>query len=529
MNKLLKVGLLAGSTVVAVKSVSILMNDDLGDVKYDIKKFYNKITASTTERVRREERVRPKVVVLGSGWAALSFIQHLDKDEIDLTVVSPRSFFFYTPLLAGACTGTVSQTAIAESIRWYCPHGPHSRFLQGECLNIDPRTQTLSCRASGDVELDMAYDYLIVAVGADTADFGIPGVREHSVPMKEIEHGAAIQRAVLEKLESANALLASAGTTPGSDAEARLRKELRWVIIGGGPSGVELSAELSDFINTDVARYFPHLRAHIQLTLVEATPRLLPVFDAQISAYTADMLREGGAEVLCDTMVTRITADAVEVKKPLERTADGAPATETIPCGLAVWAGGIKCKPITQKIRDSVGAPEAQHSRHGLVVDGGLKVLGLPPGGGDGSVFALGDCAVSGCAPTAQVAYQQGTYLGRRFRDSVLSAEQPKSEYPSFSYVHRGSLAYIGSSRGVADLKPLLWEHYPDPGRGGLRVEGGPAFLIWRSLYFTKLMSGRNKLQVAGDWLKTWLCGRDISSLKVLPPTQKGSEKSKKD
>jgi len=501
---------------IGVKSVFVILNDEVSEVKYDMKKLYQR----QFKRSLEEKVVRPKVVVLGSGWAALSFIQHLDKDQVDLTVVSPRSFFFYTPLLAGACTGTVSQTAIAESIRWYCPHGAYSRFLQGECTSVNPFARTLTCRASGGVQTQLDYDYLVVAVGADTADFGIPGVREHAVPMKEIEHGATIQRAVLEKLENANALL-----TAESANISRVRKELRWVIVGGGPSGVELSAELCDFINTDVKTYFPHLREHIQLTLVEATPRLLPVFDAHISTYTAKMLREEGAQVLCDTLVTRITADSVDVKKPKEVDAAGAPTTETIPCGLTVWAGGIKCKPITESIRSSLGVEAAalQKSRHGLVVDSRFEVLGAPGAttGSPASMFALGDCAVSGCAPTAQVAYQQGTYLGRRFRDSILSKAQDDLDqpYPPFSYVHRGSLAYIGSSRGVADLKPLLWEHYPNP--GSLQVEGGTAFLIWRSLYFTKLMSGRNKLQVAGDWLKTWLYGRDISSLKLLPPAHK--------
>lgn len=562
MQRVVKVAAIAGSTALVGKSAYIILSDEWSEVKYDIKKFYKNMFLDSVEKRHHEERQRPKVVVLGSGWAALSFIQHLDKDEIDLTVVSPRSFFFYTPLLAGACTGTVSQTAIAESIRRYCPHSTHCRFLQAECTSVDPMKKTLDCRASGGVLTTLSYDHLVVAVGADTADFGIPGVREYAIPMKEIEHGAAIQRAVLEKLEVANALWARA-TAADMD---RLRKELRWVVIGGGPSGVELSAELCDFINTDVATHFPHLKGHIRLTLVEATPRLLPVFDQHISDYTAKMLAEEGAQVLCNTLVTRITADTVEVKKPRENKLDGDKQEdkeiETIDCGLAVWAGGIKCKGITQSIRDSLCVPSVQTSRHGLIVDNYLQVKGAD------SICALGDCAVSGAAPTAQVAYQQGTYLGRRFRDSLLQQQQVgqkehhqqqtekstsdssdssdnsnnnsnSSSYPEFKYVHRGTLAYIGSSRGVADLKPLLWERYPgnstrngisgnDKTGGSLQVEGNTAYILWRSLYFTKLMSGRNRLQVAGDWFKTWMCGRDISSLELLPASTETADTAKK-
>ena len=135
-------------------------------------------------------------------------------------------------------------------------------------------------------------------------------------------------------------------------------------------------------------------------------------------------------------------------------------------------------------------------------------------------MWAIGDCAVAGCGPTAQAANQQGIYLGRLFRDTQFDQEKI-SVSPEFQYHNKGALAYVGGSKGVAELKSLLWDHYPTPG-GQVSIEGAGAFAIWRSLYFSKLMSGRNQAQVGFDWIRTSLFGRDISSPYITKPTVVG-------
>ncbi len=199
-----------------------------------------------------------------------------------------------------------------------------------------------------------------------------------------------------------------------------------------------------------------------------------------------------------------------------------------------VWAGGIRTRPFTQRLADAINSldpmSKPQNNRRGLVVDNHLAVVGA-----GGAVFSLGDCAASGCAPTAQAAFQQGAYLGKLFTNQVIKCwdkethSHPQSDWPAFQYVDRGALAYVGSSKGVAELKPFLWNKYPLLSGGldssptsavipaALHLEGGNAFAIWRSLYFTKLMSQKNRVHVSFDWLKTSMFGRDISSLYVIP------------
>jgi len=259
----------------------------------------------------------------------------------------------------------------------------------------------------------------------------------------------------------------------------------------------------------------------------EATGKILGTFDPHISAYAKHSLVEQGATVLCDAMVTSVSDNKVMLK---ERTSDGAEVSKSIDYGVFVWAGGIAARPITRKFATAIGGEQVPSGRavRGLVVDERFRVKGVS----DGSVWAIGDCALSGCAPTAQAAYQQGTYLGRMLRDCEMDPARIES-YPKFEMVNYGSLAYVGASRGVAELKTVLWDKHPaksvGQGQGGENtvVEGSGAFAIWRSLYFSKLLSQRNKAQVGFDWAKTGVFGRDISSpynLRISDATQKSTK-----
>lgn len=190
----------------AAKALMLTFNDDWDDVRVAAK---NLVTFSSSPKPK------PRVVVLGSGWGALSFIRKLDQSEVDLTIVSPRPFFFYTPLLAGTATGTVSSSSIVEPIRWFCDRVGHggARYIQADCTSIDPHTKRLSCTIPAATHtpltpstLALEYDYLVISVGAEPATFNIPGVREHTRFIKEVEDGIAIQRDILQKLELASAL-----------------------------------------------------------------------------------------------------------------------------------------------------------------------------------------------------------------------------------------------------------------------------------------------------------------------------------
>jgi NADH:ubiquinone reductase (non-electrogenic) len=216
------------------------------------------------------------------------------------------------------------------------------------------------------------------------------GVKEHAVFMKEVENGLEVQKRILHQLEHASALMSKNPSDPEID------RALHWVVVGGGPTGVELTAELSDFVNADVKKYFPHLYNRVNITLVEATDKILGTFTDEISAYAEKSLTEGGASVRCNAMVTSMTDKVVNLKeKPISfPSATATPTTtnaiNTVPVytkseiqyGILVWAGGIAARPVTKVIAAAVGniqLPEKGISFvRGLVVDDKFRVKGQP-------------------------------------------------------------------------------------------------------------------------------------------------------
>jgi NADH dehydrogenase FAD-containing subunit len=441
-SRLPRTALLTTAAALSIKALIITANGDWDDVVYAAKK-----------KLRPSHAKKPRIVVLGTGWGALSFIQKLDQDAVELTVVSPRSFFFYTPLLAGTATGTISHNSIMEPVRWSLTPGAAS-FVQAECTAIDPVAKRITVQSPHAAPQSLEYDFLVCAVGAVPATFNIPGVREHARFLKEVEDGILLQRDILTNLERASTLLAAAppgASAAAAEADAEVARLLSWVVIGGGPTGVELSGELADFLRAEVARYFPALAPRVRITLVEAADRVLGVFEAPLAAAAATTLASLGVRVECNTAVTRVAPGAVEFRRT--KTAE----TGALPAGVCVWAGGVARRPVVEAFAKSVDPSGAlQTSRHGLLIDGFFRVRGVA----DGSVFALGDCAVSGAAPTAQAAAQQGRFLGRAFRDHLAAlagaADPAAAGVPPFVLVaRRARLHGRRTGRRGAQVAPL--------------------------------------------------------------------------
>ena len=212
-----------------------------------------------------------------------------------------------------------------------------------------------------------------------------------------------------------------------------------------------------------------------------------------------------------DQFVTGVNEKSIKLKAAKDKTAS------SLDYGVMVWAGGIAARPVTKHFAELIGGVQVEKlgrgGVRGLKVDEKFNVQGVK------NVWAIGDCALSGAPPTAQAAYQQGKYLGRLFRDvgdvgDALAVE----EYEPFCYMNYGALAYVGSSKGVADLKLHLWGEDAPAGRGqdskggNAIIEGTAAFTIWRSLYFSKMLSLRNRFQVGTDWAIGSLFGREVRS-----------------
>ncbi|KAM0788074.1 hypothetical protein ACM66B_001245 [Microbotryomycetes sp. NB124-2] len=451
----------------------------------------------------------PTIVVAGNGWGSTAFLKSLDNEGYNVVVISPRNYFLFSPLLPSVTVGTLSARSILEPTRFLTRHKKRRvEVYESEITEVDPVKKTVRfvdnspIKGAVDVQ-ELPFDYLVYSVGAENNTFGIKGVKEHACFLKEIWDAEKIREKLMDCIESANF---------AGQSQEEIDRLLSFVVVGGGPTGVEYAGELHDFLKEDLASWYPDIADRIKITLVEALPNVLPMFSKQLIDYTNSTFQENKIDVRTKTMVSEVKDKVILAKNEKKETIE-------IPYGLLVWATGNTARPVTRDLMQRL--PETQNSRRGLLVDEHLRVLGA-----DG-IFALGDCTATSWAPTAQAASQQGHYLARVFAqlakkqtllkemeeaktsnadasrlDSLANAVIRASNIKPFHYSHQGSLAYIGSDKAIADL-PVL--------SGNLAVGGLATYYFWRSAYLSQLFSLRNRILVATDWAKCKVLGRDVS------------------
>ena len=262
---------------------------------------------------------RERIVILGSGWAGLNAMKKCGGEGKDVVVVSPRPHFLYTPLLAGSAVGTTTLRSVCEPIRAVIENSwtTDAKFIRADARAIDAAKKTVSLKTGdGDKNLELPYDKLVIAVGAQPNTFGIPGVQENALFLKEAEDSAKLHARLLSNLERASAALACGECNQVVDAL------LTVVVVGGGPTGVELCAELADFRKDDIERrYGREVADRFRIVLAEAMPRVLGPFDPQLADLARTHLETRGVEVREKCAVTGVTADAVTYQPSLPRSA----------------------------------------------------------------------------------------------------------------------------------------------------------------------------------------------------------------
>jgi len=379
-----------------------------------------------------------------------------------VTVVSPRNHFLFTPLLPSTTVGTIEFRSIIEPIR---TAKKGIQFFQGLCTNIKFQERIIECEYVLDkTQFTLPYDILVVAVGSTNNTYGIPGVVEHALFLKELADARAIRQKIIECFERAS--------IPGLPEEKRKRL-LHFLVVGGGPTGVEFAAEMHDFLVEDLHKTFPQLIEHVRIIILEAAEHILNTFDAVLSAYTIKHFERQKIEVRTKSGVVKVDGERVLLQ-------DGS----AIPYGLLIWSTGVGPTPLIQ----SLAVPKDTHAR--ILVDHYLRVQGFS------NLYALGDCATftdKMLPATAQVAQQEGRYVA-----CALNRLAKGKGVKPFQYKDWGMLAYIGSHRALADL-------------AAVKGRGFTTWLFWRSAYLTRLVSLKNKILVVFDWMKTLIFGRDIS------------------
>jgi NADH dehydrogenase len=412
-----------------------------------------------------------RVVIVGGGFAGLNAARALRRAPVGVTLIDRRNFHLFQPLLYQVATGALSPANIAAPLRSILQRQRNCQVLWGEVCGFDvSRRHVLlgdcpnfleSARKNGTVPLP--YDTLIIAAGARHSYFAHPEWEPLAPGLKTIEDATEIRRRLLTGFELAE-------REPNL---ARRRMLLTFVIVGGGPTGVELAGAVAEIARRTLADEFRHIDpADAQIILIEAGDRVLSAYPPELSAKAEQSLQNLGVTVRTKTKVTTITNDSVSV--------EWAGGCESIPSQAVVWAAGVQASPLAKILSEATGAALDRAGR--IVVEPDLSLPNHP------EIFVLGDMAnyshqdgkpVPGVAP---VAIQQGRYVAK-----LIACRLRGKPLPTFRYRDRGNLATIGRKAAVADF-------------GKLRFSGGVAWLLWLVVHLMNLVSFRNRLLVLVQW-----------------------------
>jgi NADH dehydrogenase len=401
-------------------------------------------------RQTSEAGTRPRVVIIGAGFGGLTAAVALKKAPVDVTVIDRRNYHLFQPLLYQVATAGLSPADIAAPIRGILRKQANTSVVLGRVTEID--TQNKEVIADGR---HIGFDYLIIAAGARHAYFGHDDWEEFAPGLKKIEDATFIRRKILLAFEEAE-------TEPSPEERRRL---LNFVVVGGGPTGVEMAGAIAELARKALASDFRNIDpTSARIILVEAGDRLLPAFRPSLSEAALRSLQGLGVEVLLKTAVTRCDADGVLL---------GAERLET---RTIVWAAGVRASAAGKWL----DAPTDKVGR--VMVERDLSVPGHP------NIFVIGDTAhvldmdghlLPGVAPVAK---QQGSYVA-----SLIKARLKGKTAAPFRFRNPGTLATIGRKAAVVDF-------------GWLRLSGFFAWLLWCVAHIYFLIGFRNRIVVALYW-----------------------------
>jgi len=429
----------------------------------------------------------PHIVIVGAGFAGMYCVKELQKqlsaDEVRITLIDPRNYMTFFPLLVEAGTGSLEPRHVVVPVRKFLSY---AKFLLATVTEIDLKNQTVTTRTMLGDENRIEYDHLVIALGAVARQPELPGIREYGYAIKSMADATALRDRAVAMLELADA----------QPTAARRQNLLSFVVVGGNYTGVEIAAEFNAYLREGARRY-PHLSPDdVRVTLVDRNDRILNTLHPQLSDYARKRLEKKGVILRLGRSVGTITLTEAHMDNG-----------EIIPASTVIWAAGIAPHPLVAK------TPGLPGDKHGYIpCDPDFRVKGLPNVWGIGDIASNPDPQGVGFPATAQHAVREGVHAAKN-----IAAFIRNKPLTPLVYETRGMMAPLGHYDGVARI-------------GKLNIAGFLAWFLWRSFYLMKMPGLGLKARVMADWSLGFFFTREYVQLgvhgkhqaipKVDPPIQ---------
>ena len=412
---------------------------------------------------------RPRVVILGAGFGGLETTKRLSRAPVEITLIDRHNYHCFQPLLYQVATAALSPADIAWPVRHILRSQENATVFMAEVIGIDAEARIVKTQAA-----TFPFDFLVIATGAMHSYFGRQNWAAFAPGLKWIEDATRIRRSILSAFEEAE--------LARDDAERK--RLLTFVIIGGGPTGVEMAGAIAEVARQTLARDFRRIDPRTaRIVLIEAGPRLLPTFSEQHSSYARDTLVAMGVDVMTSSPVLQCHERGVDL------------SGGRIEAGTVIWAAGVMASPAAQWV-------SAEHDRGGrVIVRSDLSLQGF------NDIFVIGDTAsvkdasgrpVPGLASAAK---QMGKYVA-----NLIAARIAGQSLPPFRYRHEGSLATIGRRAAVVEVGPI-------------QLKGFIGWMFWSAVHIYFLIGLRNRFVVAITWLWSYITfKRGARLITEVPP-----------
>lgn len=421
---------------------------------------------------------RHRVVIIGSGFGGLFAAKHLKRADVDVTLIAKTTHHLFQPLLYQVATGILSVGEIAPATRIILRKNKNAEVLLGDVVGIDLENKTVTSKLL-DWERVTPFDSLIVAAGAQQSYFGNDHFEAFAPGMKTVDDALELRGRILGAFEAAEV----------TTSEAERKRRLTFVVVGAGPTGVEVVGQIAELADRTLAGAFRTIDpTEARVILVEAAPAVLPPMGPKLGLKAQRRLEKMGVEVKLNTMVTDVDYMGLTVRE------GGADGEETrIEAAVKVWSAGVQASPLGKLIADQSDGTETDRAGR-VVVEPDLTVKGHP------NVFVIGDLmSVPGVPGMAQGAIQGAVYATKQIK-SELKSTTPTERKP-FKYLNKGSMATVSRFSAVCQI-------------GKVEFGGFLAWLAWLGLHLYYLVGSRNRIVAVYSWFITFL-GRGRSQLAI--------------